>query len=76
VLINPTLYIGQSGNLHRRAHELTYNEHTVNHALWALLHAGWKIELGFRVCNSQAQEEARLLQLYSDAYGQKPPLHA
>ncbi|XXF78889.1 hypothetical protein P2318_03780 [Myxococcaceae bacterium GXIMD 01537] len=73
----PLLYIGKASSLWRRMTELAIRGHTANAPFWALLMAGWKIEVGFRVTSKQgeAAEEDRLKAVFGERHGGLlPPL--
>jgi len=71
----PVIYIGASNNLRRRMIELAHVGHTINHPLWALLHAGWKIDVGVRETDhgEERPEEQRMMQQYAQAHDDQLP---
>ncbi len=71
----PIAYFGRSNKHWRRMRELMCMEHTVNHAVWALLHAGWEFDLGFAASADEKAEETRLKVAYRSGHaGRLPPL--
>lgn len=60
----------------RRMQELlSFDEHTVNHPLWALLNGGWKFNTSYRHASSEKGAEARLRRNYRAKHGgELPPL--
>lgn len=61
------VYIGKANDLRRRMKELTCWGHTVNHALWALLHAGWTFDIALirTVVGGEGALEADLKRRYA-----------
>lgn len=74
-LVCPILYFGRTNSLQTRMRHLLCLEHTVNHPFWAVLNAGWKFTLSYRVVDDEKDAEAKLKVNYKRKHGDElPPL--
>lgn len=67
-LMCPIIYVGKANSLWRRMTELAMGGHTANAPVWALLMAGWQIDVGFATTRKKAEtaEERRLKDIYRE----------